>query len=543
MRSLETGKPLRRTAEESQGARLRNKLIGKTTWFKQKKTKLEGAANKKSKGARKSIPAVRGSTPSTVIFVEQTPQGELAQRLRDLFQRLEPTLGFTIKTVERTGATLRSKFPLYNLWEGAKCGRRDCIPCDQGAEFVQLCTKNSVVYENICLECNPGAEGKKELRELVTTIPTAYIGETSRSIKERTKEHWGAYSSRNKESHMLKHQELQHGGAAPPKFIMRVISSTKTALERQTREAVRIRRRGGEGAILNSKAEFNRCYIPRLQLEEQDIASIEKEEQQEIAELGAKLDMNVEEWIQDKQDAREQQRRKFSKSLGRSKMSSQSKHPREETSENKESNNKRRKYELVEPGWGAKLDVTLNKKREPKSTSQDNPKRPLPPHYPQDSQSPELLSTQDNSGSPVTSQLPPSYHPPNPPPPIRATAEDMKDGPLDEILPSVKTVNNDECNFKRGVCQLHNVKGVKNVISSKKWGKLKNGLNGWLHSKKVKWTCKRQMIVPEASDIVQSEKVFYPDTDTAPIIENNQGISDNSHGVVVVVGVRESDPD
>ena len=115
MRSLETGKPLRRTAEESQGARLRNKLIGKTTWFKQKKTKLEGAANKKSKGARKSIPAVRGSTPSTVIFVEQTPQGELAQRLRDLFQRLEPTLGFTIKTVERTGATLRSKFPLYNV--------------------------------------------------------------------------------------------------------------------------------------------------------------------------------------------------------------------------------------------------------------------------------------------------------------------------------------------------------------------------------------------------------------------------------------------
>ena len=196
---------------------------------------------------------------------------------------------------------------------------------------------------------------------------------------------------------MLKHQELQHGGAAPPKFIMRVISSTKTALERQTREAVRIRRRGGEGAILNSKAEFNRCYIPRLQLEEQDIASIEKEEQQEIAELGAKLDMNVEEWIQDKQDAREQQRRMFSKSLGRSKMNSQSKHPREETSENKESNNKRRKYELVEPGWGAKLDVTLNKKREPKSTSQHNPKRPSPLiipkiHSPQSSSPPRITA-------------------------------------------------------------------------------------------------------------------------------------------------------
>ena len=45
---------------------------------------------------------------------------------------------------------------------------------------------------------------------------------------------------------------------ATPEFIIRVVGRAKTALERQTREAVRIRRRGGEGAILNSKAEFNR---------------------------------------------------------------------------------------------------------------------------------------------------------------------------------------------------------------------------------------------------------------------------------------------
>ena len=74
--------------------------------------------------------------------------------------------------------------------------------------------------------------------------------------------------SRNKDSHLLKHQELQHEGA-PPKFVMRMVSRAKTALERQTKEAVRIRRRGGEGAILNSKAEFNRCYIPQLKLEEE----------------------------------------------------------------------------------------------------------------------------------------------------------------------------------------------------------------------------------------------------------------------------------
>ena len=120
----------------------------------------------------------------------------------------------------------------------------------------------------MCQNCNPGAGGERELKEIVTTIPTAYIGETSRSICERTKEHWSSYRSRDKDSHLLKHQELCHKGA-PPKFIMRVVNNSRTALERQTREAVRIRRRGGEGAILNSKAEYNRSYIPRLQLEEQ----------------------------------------------------------------------------------------------------------------------------------------------------------------------------------------------------------------------------------------------------------------------------------
>ena len=47
-------------------------------------------------------------------------------------------------------------------------------------------------------------------------------------------------------------------------FLMRIKSKTRTALERQAKEAVRIRRREGEGAILNSKAEFNRFHIPRL---------------------------------------------------------------------------------------------------------------------------------------------------------------------------------------------------------------------------------------------------------------------------------------
>ena len=41
-------------------------------------------------------------------------------------------------------------------------------------------------------------------------------------------------------------------------------------MSRQIQEAVRIRRRGGTGSILNSKAEFSRCYIPRLVVEDDE---------------------------------------------------------------------------------------------------------------------------------------------------------------------------------------------------------------------------------------------------------------------------------
>ena len=80
---------------------------------------------------------------------------------------------------------------------------------------------------------------------------------------------------------------------ATPEFIIRVVGRAKTALERQTREAVRIRRRGGEGAILNSKAEFNRCFIPRLQLQEQtSVEEQEKESRREDKRTARELKKN-----------------------------------------------------------------------------------------------------------------------------------------------------------------------------------------------------------------------------------------------------------
>ena len=67
--------------------------------------------------------------------------------------------------------------------------------------------------------------------------------------------------------------------------MIKPVSFHKTALSRQISEAVRIRRRGGEGAILNSKAEFSRCYIPRLQVEPDEMKEQREKKEREELEL------------------------------------------------------------------------------------------------------------------------------------------------------------------------------------------------------------------------------------------------------------------
>ena len=153
--------------------------------------------------------------------------------------------GFYVKVVERTGRKLQSLFPL-NLWDGTMCGReQDCTTCYQGAETLPNCTRQSVVYENVCAKCVPGARSKEpvETKDLDPEKPALYVGETSRSIAERSREHWSSYKGGHEDSHINKHQLMEHS-AAPPDFVMRVVGSCKSALSRQVMEAVRIRRRG-----------------------------------------------------------------------------------------------------------------------------------------------------------------------------------------------------------------------------------------------------------------------------------------------------------
>ena len=346
------GRSLRSTAQGSRGSRIKKKLLGKSNWYKNRKNTRSTQENKSNsaKGSRKckdkKIPGEQTPPMKTVLFVEHTKNGELATKLRELTRRLAPTLGFSVKVVERAGATLKSLFPLGSLWEGATCPREDCTTCRQGAEQTPNCTKSSLVYENVCQVCNPGAGAEGELKEVRSDIPTIYVGESSRSIYERSKEHWAAVKSNKEDSHMVRHQLAEHHGREP-NFTMRTLKFFKSALTRQIAEAVRIRRRGGAGSILNSKAEFDRCRIPRLVVEEQDLEEMKRMEEQDENEQEKQLEEQATAWSKSK--------------LNKKKEESRNKYRNREQTQNKKrepepqgaKKTKKRRFGLLPEQWGA----------------------------------------------------------------------------------------------------------------------------------------------------------------------------------------------
>ena len=320
----------------------------KSMWYKSKKREdlYAKTITRVTRRLREKDTRTNNVEHKSVLFVEHTPKGELSKRLRELITRLAPILGFNIKVVERVGGKLKDRFSQAKLWEGADCGRDSCVTCHQGAEFYTPCTRRSAVYENTCALCNEGASGKKEIQMASESVPSLYVGETSRTIQERALEHWKNYRGSSKEqqkSHIFKHQELHHGGAEA-RFIMRAISFHKSALSRQTAEAVRIRRRGGEGSVLNSRSEYNRCYIPRLCLVEEDIvAEMERQEEDSIKEASEGLGIESKRWEKDRAG-----RRARSTKLGLSL-------PEKRHQDRDQRASKRRKHDLL-VGWGERVE-------------------------------------------------------------------------------------------------------------------------------------------------------------------------------------------
>ena len=104
------------------------------------------------------------------------------------------------------------------------------------------------------MECQLCPDGDRSL----------YIGETSRNLFTRSKEHLTRYSAGTCSFFMLKHQDNAHHGEEGD-YRAKVTVSTKDCLTRQVKEAVLIRR--SKAQILNSKTEWHQPALFRVQSE------------------------------------------------------------------------------------------------------------------------------------------------------------------------------------------------------------------------------------------------------------------------------------
>ena len=203
-------------------------------------------ANKKKK--RHSWSAKGGYVAP--IFVPPTPDGELARLLREIADK-ETDAGVKFKVVETGGHSMKSQVQLSNPTATAGCELADCMPCSTGTGGASRCRRSNILYEFECQLCPPGNKSK-------------YIGESSRNLYTRAKEHSSNYTKKTPKSFMQKHQTRRHRGE-PGSYAARVTGSYTDCLSRQVSEGVRIRRCNVE--VLNSKTEWHQPPLWRVQNE------------------------------------------------------------------------------------------------------------------------------------------------------------------------------------------------------------------------------------------------------------------------------------
>ena len=111
-----------------------------------------------------------------------------------------------------------------------------------------------IVYRNQCVMCEEKG------------VEAVYFGETARTLAERLAEHKADFSSKPHKSHMRQHVKFFHPELSDPNpadlFRCSVVKAHTSSLYRQIHEVIWIR--NFKGITLNSKQEYERCYIPRL---------------------------------------------------------------------------------------------------------------------------------------------------------------------------------------------------------------------------------------------------------------------------------------
>ena len=179
----------------------------------------------------------KGPPPTTisVCFIDNTAGGLLLKRMKGVEEEVANKVDYRVRMMEAAGTPMSLILTKNNPWGTKDCTREDCTTCAQGDENMIDCKKINVLYESYCTLCNPGEvkRGKKDEITFLREGNGIYVGESSRSLYERTREHVADRLSRKEDSHQIKHWLLDHGDLQePPEFKFRLIRSFKDPMSR-----------------------------------------------------------------------------------------------------------------------------------------------------------------------------------------------------------------------------------------------------------------------------------------------------------------------
>ena len=256
-------------------------MLARNNWYEDKTGEKEGTGLKDGKRRKMDMKDGRDVPTSTVVFVPPSKGGKLLGMLKDKEDELARITKFRVRYQEAGGTKLGLMFST-DLGAGEGCGRNDCQPCGSRKEKRPNCKARSILYESKCNICNTDVASSHQEGSANSQAGRKgiYIGETSRSLYERSREHMKDAEDFSHGSHIVKHWINEHAESEScPGFTFSILGNFRDCLSRQVAEAIRILYTKDQ--ILNSKNEYMANCLSRVCVEEDKYARKKRERLEE----------------------------------------------------------------------------------------------------------------------------------------------------------------------------------------------------------------------------------------------------------------------
>ena len=205
-------KPLHLSKDYREADRQIDKCLAKSNWHKKR---TDGQSNNAQawrnelrgvwRGSRQLQRPVRGIPVTTVLQIPNTVGSVLMREIARVEPRLARATGYSTKLIKKGGIQLGRLFD--RKMEKMDCNRSDCQPC-LTTDKKSKCKKGNIVYRATCTQCFDS--GSK--------APGKYIGETSRTLYERTNEHTSLLRNLDPKSFAVKHWAKDHPQSKNPPY-------------------------------------------------------------------------------------------------------------------------------------------------------------------------------------------------------------------------------------------------------------------------------------------------------------------------------------